>query len=101
MHRLSRPPSKLLAVLPDTEPPPGFEELEYNLDRSGLAATLRSKPPSQRYRALVRKPGGALGCDVELTLREPSSQYLELARLGVIDSPAAMTSRFCVSVTCT
>ena len=101
MYRVARPPSsKLIALLPAADPPPTLEELERNLRRACLAATLKSNASGSHIRALLAEPGGARAFDVEVTATDELPRHLELSGLGGTHLALALASRFCVSVGC-
>ena len=99
MYRVARPPSsKLIALLPATEPPPTFEGLEHNLRRSCLPVTLRQNASGSRIRALLQERSGTRAFDIEVNETELLPRCLESARLRGGDFEAALASRFFVSV---
>jgi len=102
MYRVARRPlSKLLALLPEAAPPPTFEELELNLERSGLSAILEAKTSGSRFRALLSEQSRDRAFHVEVQTRALPAQHLEHSPLSGSDfANAALASRVCVSVTC-
>lgn len=102
MYRVARPPlSKLIALLPATEPPPTFEKLERNLTRSCLPLTLRQNASGSRIRALPQEGSATRGAfDIEVDATDSLPRVLDFTRVrgGAFD--AALASRFFVSVSC-
>lgn len=99
MYRVARPPlSKLIALLPASEPPPTFEELERNLSR--FPVTLRQNASGSRIRALLQERGATRSFEVEVSATDSVPRFLDFARLrgGAFD--AALASRFFLSVSC-
>ena len=82
MYRVAdRPPSKLIALLPASEPPPTFDELQRNVSRACLPVTLSQNASGSRIRALLQQPGGPRTFDIDIDLTELLPGYLELVRL--------------------
>jgi len=92
MYRVARrPSSRLIALLPEDEFPPGLEELQRNLSRACLPVTLTQNATGSRIRWQLQEPGGTRAFDVEVGLTESLPPFLE---------PAGGRSASFVSVSC-